>query len=135
MTASPTAIYPSSHRPSAAGPDKELSADAFMLPFSYFTGLEFASIGQQCASVSPKLYTVHWSLMVKFLVDELLAHDEGLDRDILARALVNQFDIVGDAVDGHAAVYAFVHGYGPLEDFKRRLQLVADSPDNGMSNR
>jgi len=150
----------------AAGPDKELSANAFMVPFSYFTGLDFARVGQHCASVSPKLYTMHWSLMVKFWADELLAHNDGLDRDLLARALVNLFDIVDDtdgvrldtygypapdephpipdapqvrklgqvmaAVDGKAAVYALVHGYGPLEDFKRRLQLVADSPVDGV---
>ncbi len=36
------------------------------------------------------------------------------------------------AVDGKAKVYALVHGYGPLDDFKRRLQLVADSPVDGV---
>lgn len=29
-------------------------------------------------------------------------------------------------------IYALVHGYGPLDDFRRRLQLVADSEVDGV---
>ena len=150
----------------AAGPEKELAANAFMPSFSYFTGLDFSLVSPHCQSVAPKLYTMHWSLMVKFWSDELLAANPGLDGDLLARALADLFDIVDDnetvrhdtygypepdephpipdgpqirkiaqvlsAVDGKAKVYALVHGYGPLDDFKRRLQLVADSPVDGV---
>ena len=35
------------------------------------------------------------------------------------------------AASGHAKIYPLVHGYGPLEDFHRRFQLVADSPADG----
>jgi hypothetical protein len=154
---------------SAAGPHKELAANAFMPPFSYITGLDFAMASEHCDSVAPKLYTMHWSLMVKFWGDELLAHNPGLDENLLTRALVNLLDIadvernqatlsldrygypepdephpipddpqirkieqVRAAVRGSTEVCALVHGYGPLEDFRRRLQLVADSAVDGV---
>ncbi len=148
------------------GTEKELSANAFMSPFSYITGLDFAAASKVCGSVSPKLYTMHWSLMVKFWGDVLMARNPGLDESLLVRALVNLLDLAdGDeggrviddygypapdephpiptsvqirkidqvmaAVGGKAQVHALVHGYGPLDDFKRRLQLVADSRADG----
>ncbi|MEZ4870363.1 MAG: hypothetical protein R3C14_54035 [Caldilineaceae bacterium] len=148
------------------GAEKELSANAFMVPFSYITGLDFAGAAHHCESISPKLYTMHWSLMVKFWGDVLLAANPGLDETLLVHALVNLLDLaeetggstiddygypapdephpipdapqlrkigqVKSAVDGKAKVYALVHGYGPLDDFRRRLQLVADSAADGV---
>ena len=150
----------------AAGPEKELSANAFMLPFSFVTGLDFAGAAQHAASIAPKLYTMHWSLMVKFWGDVLMAANPGLDETLLVRTLVHLLDLDdgdGGTVDrrlwlsrpgrtashsqrpqirklnqamaatgGKAKVYALVHGYGPLDDFRRRLQLVADSPVDGV---
>ena len=148
------------------GPEKELSANAFMTPFSYITGLDFAGAAQSCESISPKLYTMHWSLMVKFWGDVLLAKNPGLDETLLVQALVNLLDLAEDeggttiadygypepdephpipnapqvrklaqvkaAAGGQAKIYALVHGYGPLDDFRRRLQLVVDSPADGV---
>lgn len=148
------------------GADKELSANAFMVPFSYITGLDFAGAAQVCESISPKLYTMHWSLMVKFWGDVLLATNPGLDETLLVRALVNLLDLAEDeggtriddygypapdephpipdepqirkiqqvktAVGGKAKIYALVHGYGPVDDFRRRLQLVVDSAADGV---
>lgn len=148
------------------GAEKELSANAFMVPFSYLTGLDFAGAAQHCGSISPKLYTMHWSLMVKFWGDVLLARNPGLDETLLVRALVNLLDLAEEhghdriddygypepdephpipdepqlrklaqvqaATGGKAKIYALVHGYGPLDDFRRRLQLVADSPVDGV---
>ncbi len=148
------------------GPEKELSANAFMTPFSYITGLDFTSTSEICDSVSPKLYTMHWSLMVKFWGDVLMASNPGLDESLLVQVLVNLLDLAdGDeggrtideygypepnephpiptsaqtrkidqvmaAVGGKIPVHALVHGYGPLDDFKRRLQLVVDSNADG----
>lgn len=148
------------------GAEKELSANAFMVPFSYITGLDFAGAAQHCGSIAPKLYTMHWSLMVKFWGDVLLARSPGLDETLLVRALVNLLDLAEEhghdriddygypepdephpipdepqlrklaqvqaATGGKAKIYALVHGYGPLDDFRRRLQLVADSPVDGV---
>lgn len=149
------------------GPDKQLQANAFMPPFSHITGLDFAGAARFCDAMSPKLYTMHWSLMVQFWGEVLLSVNPGLDETLLVRALVNLFDLAdGDeggtriadygypepdephpipdgpqarkirqviaATRGQTKVYALVHGYGPLEDFKRRLRLAVASPADGV---
>jgi hypothetical protein len=147
------------------GPEKELSANAFMTPFSLLTGFDFAAAAEFCHAVSPKLYTMHWSAMVEFWGADLLAHNPGLDETLVVRALAHLFDL-GDTitaqrlsdygypkphqahpipddcqarkiaqvcteVGGRTQVTPLVHGYGPFEDFKRRFQVVADSPADG----
>lgn len=79
------------------GPDKELSANAFMPPFSYVTGLDFAGAASVCASIAPKLYTMHWSLIVEFWGEVLLRENAGLDEELVVRALVNLLDLADDA--------------------------------------
>lgn len=155
----------------AGGPEKELSANAFMTPYSFLTGLDFARIGENCGSVSAKLYTMHWCQMVEYWGRELLDANPGLDEGLLVRALVNLMDIaepgrdsksggqsladyhypepdeahpipsetqarklrqVVRAVGGRAQVHALVHGYGPLNDFRRRFALAAQSPVDGV---
>jgi len=148
------------------GANKELSANAFMPPFSYFTGLDFAGAAAYCTSIAPKLYTMHWSLIIKFWGDVLLAKNPGLSEELLVRALVNLLDVAEDqggnaledygypkpdephpipnepqmrkidqakaAAGGRAKIYALVHGYGPADDFRRRLQVVAESAADGV---
>lgn len=75
------------------GPEKELSANAFMPPFTFITGLDFARAAEVCESIAPKLYTMHWSLIIKFWGDELLEANPGLDESLLVRALVNLLDL------------------------------------------
>ncbi len=150
----------------AGGADKELSANAFMTPLTTITGLDFYGAAQHCASIAPKLYTMHWSLIIKFWGDVLMASNPGLDETRLVRAMVHLLDLddgkggttiaeygypepdephpipteaqlrkldqVMAITRGRAKIYALVHGYGPLDDFRRRLQLVADSPVDGV---
>jgi len=145
----------------AGGTDKELSANAFMPTYSTVTGFDFAGAAAICDAVSPKLYTMHWSLMVKFWADPILAANPQLSEASVVRALVRFMEIDDDGTGGicvsdygypapdepHAIasgpqsrklgdvaaevgdaclVTPLVHGYGPLDDFTRRLQLVAD---------
>jgi hypothetical protein len=151
---------------SYSGTDKELSANAFMTPLSLITGLDFGGAAQHCASIAPKLYTMHWSLIIKFWGDVLMAANPGLNESLLVRALVHLLDLddgnggttiadygypepdephpipteaqlrkldqVMTATGGRTKIYALVHGYGPLDDFRRRLQLVVDSPVDGV---
>jgi hypothetical protein len=150
----------------AGGPDCELSANAFMPPYTLLTGLDFARAAEHCDAISPKLYTMHWSLMVKFWGDEILAANPGLDESLLTQALVTLMDIADspgpcqladygypspdephpipnepqirkieqacNATGDAASLYPLVHGYGPPEDFRRRLQLVADTTAAGV---
>jgi len=147
------------------GQGKELSANAFMPPFTLFTGFDFAGAAEYCSAVSPKLYTMHWSVMVEFWGKVLVGRNPGLDEKLVVRTLAQLFDL-GDEIDAERlrdygypepdephpipdapqrrkiaqakavagkglAVTPLVHGYGPLEDFSRRLRLVAESEADG----
>ncbi len=148
------------------GAAKDLSANAFMPPYNTFTGMDFAGAAEHCDSISAKLYTMHWGLMVNFWGGALLWKNRHLDESLLVRALVNLMDLsdgqpaaslkeyeypdpetphpipdgpqrrkiaqAREAVGGRTKLYALVHGYGPLDDFRRRLQLAADSPVDGV---
>lgn len=81
----------------AGGTDKVLSANAFMVPFSIFTGFDFDGASEVCQAVSPKLYTMHWSLIVEFWGRELLESNPGIDERLLVRALENLFDLTDSA--------------------------------------
>ena len=147
------------------GADKEVSANAFMPPFTLFTGFDFGKAAQHCAAASPKLYTMHWSVMVEFWGQVLLARNSGLDERLVVGALAQLFDLGDDigaerlsdygypgpdephpipdepqrrkiaqaraAAGAGLAITPLVHGYGPLDDFSRRLRLVAESAADG----
>lgn len=145
----------------AGGKDKELSANAFMPTYSTVTGFDFGGAAAICNAVSPKLYTMHWSLMVKFWVEPILAANPQLSEESVVRSIVRMMEIEEDEkggtsvsdygypapnephstpdgpqsrklrdvaaeVDNACLVTPIVHGYGPLDDFTRRLKLVAD---------
>jgi len=79
---------------------KELSANAFMPPYSLVTGLDFRGASEICDAVSPKFYTMHWSLMLKFWGDVMLENNLELDERILVRALVNLMDLADPGEGG-----------------------------------
>jgi hypothetical protein len=149
------------------GAEKELMAHAFMPPFSLLTGFDFPAAAEHCTSISPKLYTMHWPLMVKFWGEALLAANPGLDEQLVVRTLVNLLDLadpgaagetlsdyrypepdephpipdgpqrrkiaqVKQCLSGRTTLVPLVHGYGPVDDFHRRLKLVADSDVDGV---
>jgi len=151
------------HAIDAAGrPDCELSANAFMPPYTTLTGFDFAGASAICQAVSPKLYTMHWSQMVNFHAEPVLKANPQLSERAVVRCLVRLFDLadgdgggsslsdygypapdephpipdapqerklrhVVDLVDSRCAVTPLVHGYGPPDDFRRRLELVRRS--------
>jgi len=148
------------------GPQKELSANAFMVPFTLFTGFDFSAASQYCDAISPKLYTMHWSAMVEFWGSVLLERNAGLGETLVTRALANVFDLgdhitanklsaygypepnephpipneaqsrkiqqVVNEVQNRSEITALMHGYGPIKDFARRFQIVADSDADGV---
>jgi hypothetical protein len=81
------------------GEELELSANAFMPPFSLFTGFDFAAAASCCSAASPKLYTMHWTVIVEFWGRILLDRNPGLDEGLLVKALAHLFDL-GDRTDG-----------------------------------
>jgi hypothetical protein len=82
------------------GPNKELSANAFMPPYSYLTGLDIAQAAQVCQAISVKLYTMHWSLMVTFWAEALLSANPGLSEDHIVPSLVNLLDLADPGQGG-----------------------------------
>ena len=148
------------------GKEKELSANAFMPPFTLLTGFDFGRASKFCSAVSPKLYTMHWTAMVEFWGQVILDSNPGLNETLVVRSLANIFDL-GDQIkaeklsdygypepdEPHAvpdspqkrkirqvksvvgtdlAVTPLVHGYGPPNDFARRLAIVAESSADGI---
>ncbi len=95
----------------AGGAEKELSANAFMPPLTLWTGLDLAGAADICDAVSPKLYTMHWSAMVKFWGQVLIDNNEGLDEALVVRSLVNLFDIDDQATASRITDYGY-----PLPD-------------------
>ena len=146
--------------------DLELTAHAFMPPYTRLTGLDFSGASQVADAVSPKLYTMHWSLMIKFWGDVLLQENAAVEEADLVPAMVRLTDIadqpsgkrmqdygyphpdqphpvpdapqqrkiatVYEAMNQQALLVPLVHGYGPLEDVDRRLQLVLESAADGV---
>ena len=144
----------------AGRPELELSANAFMTPYTNVTGLDFAGAAAICGAVSPKFYTMHWSLMVKFWAEPILDANPQLSEEAVVGCLVRLMDIadegsggsrlsdygypdpdephpipdapqirklsqVASQVNGQCRLTPLVHGYGPPDDFRRRLELVA----------
>lgn len=88
------------------GEEKELSANAFMPPFSLFTGFDFAAAASCCSAASPKLYTMHWTVIVEFWGRVLLDRNPGLDEELLVKALARLFDL-GARADGRESLAAY----------------------------
>jgi hypothetical protein len=117
-----------------AGPEKELSANAFMPPLTIFTGLDFARSAEFCDAVSPKLYTMHWSAMVEFWGERLLSSNPGLDEKLVVRALCNLFDLTDEATAESISEYGYPepdepHPIPNAPQARKIAQAVADSGD------
>jgi hypothetical protein len=115
-----------------AGPDKELSANAFMPPLTIFTGLDFSLASEFCDAVSPKLYTMHWSAMVEFWGTRLLASNPGLDEKLVVRTLCNLFDLADEATAESISDYGYPepdepHPIPNAPQARKIAQAVADS--------
>ncbi len=80
----------------AAGVKKELIAHAFPPPFSLASGIDFARVGRRANGIAVKLYTMHWSMMLRFYGDVLVKANPKLTERLLVRFLVRLFDIADD---------------------------------------
>tara|TARA_B100001123_G_scaffold451147_1_gene627725 strand:- start:7816 stop:9213 length:1398 start_codon:yes stop_codon:yes gene_type:complete len=116
------------------GPDKELSANAFMTPLTLFTGFDFTRSGTYLDAVSPKLYTMHWAVMVEFWGRVLMERNPGLDEAVLVKALGHLFDI-GDEIRATQLSdfrYPEPHEPHPIDDDcqRRRIKQVRGEVDD-----
>ena len=76
----------------AGGMDKELVPNAFMPPYNLLTGFDFAAAAPFCTAISPKLFTMHWTVIVEFWSRTLMQNNPGLDEALLVRALAHFFE-------------------------------------------
>ena len=109
------------------GDDLELTAHAFMPPYTKLTGLDFAEAARIADSVSPKFYTMHWSLMIKFWGDALLEANQSLDEQSLVPALVRLTDIADQPAGRRMDDYGYPHPDQPhpVPDPPQQRKLAA----------
>ncbi|MFP6618748.1 MAG: hypothetical protein VB877_05330 [Pirellulaceae bacterium] len=105
----------------------ELTAHAFMPPYSRLTGLDFAGASLVADSVSPKLYTMHWSLMIKFWGDVLLQANPSLAETDLVPALVRLTDIADQPAGKRMEDYGYPHPDQPhpVPDAPQQRKIAA----------
>lgn len=77
----------------ACGAHRQLSANAFPPPWSSLSGFDFGAAAACCDSISVKLYTMHWPMILRFYADRFLEWCPSLDPDRLARMLAQLTDI------------------------------------------
>jgi len=93
---------------SESDPSRRLVAHAFMPPFSAATGFDFPRAGGHCDAVAPKLYTMHWSRMVRLWGEPILAGRPGLGEARVVKALVNLMDLARPQAPGETfAAYGY----------------------------
>jgi len=131
---------------------KELMPNAFPPPWSRLSGFDYARAAPYSASLSVKLYTMHWPMMLRFAAEAVHGAE-----DTAARTLARLLDLVDGAPPdtmgawhypepdephpvgleaqqrkivqaraeaGGTPVNALAHSYGPVEDFRRRLSVA-----------
>ena len=139
----------------AAG-EKALLPNAFPPPFCLVSGFDFARAARHCQGIAVKLYSMHWSMILRFYADQLLQKNPRLPENKLIEFLLHALEI-SDAIPagkrvadyrypnpnkphlagprvqrqkieqaqadaGSVPVFPLVHGYGPIDDFRRRLE-------------
>ncbi len=133
----------------AGAKDKELMPNAFPPPWSRLSGFDYGRAAPHVSSLSIKLYTMHWPMMLRFAAEAVRGSE-----DEAARLLAQLLDIVDGeppstvsawrypepeephpvgieaqrrkivqarAEAGETPVNALAHSYGPVSDFRRRL--------------
>ena len=141
----------------AGGASKQLIPNAFPLPFSFSSGMDYRLAARHCDGFSVKLYTMHWPMILRFYGDALKEANPGISEAPLVHRLVQVLGIADDnglphlsdykypdpetphragpkaqsrkiqaaqSAAGKTPVYALAHGYGPLEDFRQRLDIA-----------
>jgi hypothetical protein len=130
----------------------ELMPNAFPPPWSRLSGFDYRRAAAHSSSISVKLYTMHWPMMVHFAA-EVMRGSENRAAQLLAMLLdVVDAEPLGTLKDwrypepdephpvslgaqkrkiavaraeaGETPVNALAHSYGPVDDFRRRLEAA-----------
>jgi hypothetical protein len=79
----------------AIPPDKELMPNAFPPPLSLLSGLDFRRISPYSSSISTKLYTMHWPMIMRFWGDQLGKANPGISGTLLMETLEHWLGLGG----------------------------------------
>ena len=71
----------------------KLIAHAFPPPWSWLSGMHFKDVAKCCDGIAVKLYTMHWSMMLRYYLDQIHASNPQLSEELLIKILYQQFDI------------------------------------------
>ena len=112
-------------------PDLELTAHGFMPPYSTLTGLDFSNVAAHCHSISPKFYTMHWPLMVKFWSDWLIERNPSLERANVVRTVAGWMELgsarqIEDRLERYRYPQPDEEHPVPISVQRRKLQEVRD---------
>jgi hypothetical protein len=135
----------------------ELMPNAFPPPWSRLSGFDYARAAPYVSSLSVKLYTMHWPMMLRFAAEAVRGAE-----DQAAQALARLLDVVDGeppatmdawhypepeeahpvgieaqkrkilqarAEAGDTPINALAHSYGPVDDFRRRLNAAWEASD------
>ena len=74
----------------------KLIAHAFPSPWSRLSGMHFRDVAKCCDGIAVKLYTMHWSMMLRYYLDQIHTLNPELSEDLLIRVLYKHFNISDD---------------------------------------
>jgi len=78
-----------------------------MTPLTLLTGFDFERSSIPCDAISPKLYTMHWSVMIEFWGQHLMARNPCLDEALVVRSLAHLFDLGESITATRIAQYGY----------------------------
>ena len=126
----------------SAGTDKELVLNAFPLPWSRISGLDYSRVAKHCQGICSKLYTMHWTMMLRFYGDQLMKANPGLSSSVVAAALQRWFQIADGSglprlEDYHYPEPEEPHHFGPrsmAEKIRSAQKMAGDCPVHALAH-
>jgi len=142
---------------SAGARDKELMPNAFPPPWSRLSGFDYGRAAAHSSSISVKLYTMHWPMMVHFAAEVMRGSKNRAAQQMAMLLDIVDSEPLGTLKDwrypepdephpvslgsqkrkiatarreaGNTPVNALAHSYGPVDDFRQRLKAAWDASD------
>lgn len=74
----------------------KLIAHAFPPPWSALSGMHFERISNSCDGIAVKLYTMHWSMMLRYYLDQIHELNPHLSEELLVSVLYQFFNVSDD---------------------------------------
>ena len=129
----------------------KLIAHAFPDPWCQLSGMDMEKVGGIADEIAVKLYTMHWPMMLRDYLDEIIESGCDSDPDLIAQRLQELFDTgnvtrdllrypepdephpvdqasqirkIEKAIASGANVMPAAHSYGPLHDVLARIETA-----------